>query len=131
MITDPHGPGFVFYAKDCAALARFYATVLDLPVAQEEDGFVRLASDRFELVVVQAPAAIAAAIRIADPPQPRSETPIKPSFFVADVRALRLTILASGGFLKPDETAWSWNGAVHLDGWDPEGNVFQLRQRDA
>lgn len=24
--------------------------------------------------------------------------------------------------------AWPWRGHLHLDGWDPEGNVFQLRQ---
>jgi catechol-2,3-dioxygenase len=36
----------------------------------------------------------------------------------------------TGGYLKPLEGAWHFRGCVVLDGWDPEGNVVQFKQRD-
>ena len=119
------------YAKSAQALAGFYAQVLALPRVDEGDSFVLLASGELELAVVQAPAVLADAIVITQPPQVREETPIKLSFLVPDIEALRPVIQRLGGRLKAPEAAWSWRGARQLDGWDPEGNVFQLRQREA
>ena len=119
------------YAKSAQALAGFYAQVLALPRVDEGDSFVLLASGELELAVVQAPAVLADAIVITQPPQVREETPIKLSFLVPDIEALRPVIQRLGGGLKSAEAAWSWRGARQLDGWDPEGNVFQLRQREA
>jgi hypothetical protein len=39
-------------------------------------------------------------------------------------------VAANGGRLKPPEAQWRFRGTTVLDGWDPEGNVVQLRQRD-
>ena len=36
----------------------------------------------------------------------------------------------TGGYLKPAEAAWHYRGCAVLDGWDPEGNVVQFKQRD-
>ncbi|MFY9510489.1 MAG: VOC family protein [Rubrivivax sp.] len=123
-----HAIAATLYARQAQRLAGFYEQVLALPRQIEEAGFVLLASGSIELVVVQAPAAIAAQIHIAEPPALREDTPIKLAFPVPDVEALRPVIERLGGGLKPPAAAWSWRGATHLDGWDPEGNVFQLRQ---
>jgi catechol-2,3-dioxygenase len=115
----------VLYARDHSGLARFYAAVLRLGVLEEEAGYVRLGSEGMEIVLVQAPPGAGH----ADPPdRPRSETPIKPAFLVSDIEALRSVIAAAGGALRPAGDAWDWSGATHLDGHDPEGNIFQLRQ---
>lgn len=119
----------VLYAQDCERLARFYESVLEIARQEEQpDDFVLLASASIELAIVQAPPAIRDSISIASPPRVRSETPVKISFAVADVEAKRSAVQAAGGFLKPADAAWTWKGALHLDGWDPEGNVFQLYQ---
>ncbi len=47
---------------------------------------------------------------------------------VDDVEAVRPVVARLGGGLAAPDAAWSWRGQLHLDGWDPEGNVFQLRQ---
>lgn len=117
----------VVYAKHKARVAAFYRAVLALAVAEDEPGFTLLAGRGIELSVVQAPEAIAREIILADPPTVREDTPLKTSFLVDDLEALRPLVLAHGGTLKPPEAAWAWRGALHLDGTDPEGNVVQFR----
>jgi len=118
----------VIYAKDARRLAGFYEQLLALPPTEEGAGFIRLATGSLQLTIVQAPAAIADSIDIAEPPRVREETPIKLSFAVPDIEALRPLAGRLGGGLQDDEAGWAWHGERHLDGWDPEGNVFQLRE---
>ncbi|MDF1522514.1 MAG: hypothetical protein P1P87_06810 [Trueperaceae bacterium] len=80
------------------------------------------------LTAVQAPPEIADAIVLADPPVLREDTPTKPSFLVDDGERVRPVVARRGGGLAAPEAAWSWRGHLHLDSWDPEGNVVQLRQ---
>jgi predicted enzyme related to lactoylglutathione lyase len=116
------------YAKDAPRLAAFYAEVLRLVRVEEGASFVLLASSGIELAIVQAPPAIAEAIVVAEPPVVLEDTPVKLSFRVDDVEAVRPVVARLGGGLGVPDAAWSWRGQLHLDGWDPEGNVFQLRQ---
>jgi hypothetical protein len=46
---------------------------------------------------------------------------------VRDGEGLRAAATATGGGLDPLESAWSWRGMLHLNGFDPEGNVVQFR----
>lgn len=119
----------VIYAKDLKRLANFYESVLRLAREEEEDDFVLLGSKSVDLAIVQAPSTVSELISVQSPPQVRSETPIKPSFAVSDLESVRSAVEAAGGDLKPAAATWTWRGALHLDGWDPEGNVFQLRQQ--
>lgn len=116
------------YAKDAGRLAAFYAEALGLARVEEGASFVLLAAAGIELAVVQAPHAIAEAIVLTEPPVVREDTPVKLSFRVDDVEAVRPVVACLGGGLGAPDAAWSWRGQLHLDGWDPEGNVFQLRQ---
>ncbi|MBX3630106.1 MAG: hypothetical protein KF908_09370 [Nitrosomonas sp.] len=131
MSAKPYPFSAVIYAKDAQCLASFYEDMLSLSRVEEGPGFIFLASEGLELSVVQAPAAIAESIRLTDPPEVREVTPIKLSFQVADIKRTRITVQRLGGGLKEPEATWSWRGALHLDGFDPEGNVFQLRQSEA
>ena len=116
------------YAKDAGRLAAFYAEAVGLDRIEHGAGFVLLASSGIELAIVQAPPAVAEAIVVAEPPVVREDTPVKLSFLVDDVEAVRPVVARLGGGLAAPDAAWSWRRQLHLDGWDPEGNVFQLRQ---
>lgn len=80
------------------------------------------------MVVHAIPAPIAADVVIASPPVPRNETPLKPSFVVPSLAAVRAAAQATSGCLEPEEAAWRYRGHVVLDGWDPEGNIVQFRK---
>lgn len=118
------------YAQDLQRLAGFYERLLSLARLEAQGSFVLLAdaAGTLELVIVQVPEPMAAQIDITAPPQVREDTPIKLSFAVPAIEALRERIAAAGGQLKPADAGWAWRGARHLDGVDPEGNVFQLRE---
>jgi predicted enzyme related to lactoylglutathione lyase len=128
MAHRSHAITATVYAKDAPRLAGFYTEVLDLVRAEDGSSFVVLASAGVELTVVQAPPAIADAIVLDEPPEVREGTPIKLSFLVEDLDRTRPVVVRCGGGLAAPEAAWTWRGHTHLDGWDPEGNVFQLRQ---
>ena len=118
----------VVYAKDLRVLCEFYRATLGLGMLEEGRGFVLLSGPGYELSVVQIPEAYAADIQIASPPVPREDTPIKVSFLVPGIAGARKDIERLGGTLQPDTAVWEWRGCRHLDGTDPEGNVFQLRE---
>jgi predicted enzyme related to lactoylglutathione lyase len=128
MNAPTHPVTLTLYAKDARRLAAFYQAALGLPCVDEAPGFMVLASGAVELIIVQAPDAIAQGIVIASPPVLRESTPIKLSFLVPDIAQVQRAIRGLGGGLKDASATWLWRGRQHLDGWDPEGNVFQLRQ---
>lgn len=118
----------VIYAKDVASLCLFYQAVAGLAVEGRADGHVVLGSPAFQLVLVAVPAQIAAAITIANPVIPRTETPVKLCFPVASLAAARGLAAAHGGGIKAADQEWMFQAGLACDGHDPEGNVFQLRQ---
>jgi predicted enzyme related to lactoylglutathione lyase len=122
-------PGVAVYAKDPTVVGRFYAAVAGVDVVEEEEEFVALASDALELIVVRIPEKIAQEIVIASPPVRREETPVKPLLPVASIAAARELATSLGGVVDGTEREWTWHGATVVDGHDPEGNVFQLRER--
>jgi hypothetical protein len=130
--TDtPIHQGVVIFAKNKKKVSAFYRSTLDLVAFEETSSHDVLRGHGLEVVVHAIPRAIAAEIKIAKPPIVRDETPIKPTFVVASLDAVRAAAEATGGFLKPLEDAWHFRGATVLDGHDPEGNVVQFKQLDA
>ncbi len=118
----------VLYAKDAPRVAAFYAATLGLATLEDEPTHLLLAGHGIELVVHALPPAWAAQVHIATPPAVREETPLKPSFAVASLEAVRHAAAASGGQLHDAARAWVWRGQRVLDGVDPEGNVVQFRE---
>jgi predicted enzyme related to lactoylglutathione lyase len=118
----------VLYAKDVAGVSAFYAAVAGLAVTESEPGHVTLEARGFQLVVVAVPPHVAARIAIESPPVRREDTPVKLVFFVRSLDAATAEVARLGGQMNPPERAWAFQGATVLDGHDPEGNVFQLRQ---
>lgn len=122
--------GLVVYAKDKTRVSAFYRGTLGIALVESASTHDVLRGSGVEVVVHAIPPAYAAGIRIGVPPEIREDTPLKPVFMVADLDAVRAAASVTGGALKPLDQAWRYDGAVVLDGNDPEGNVVQFRQRE-
>jgi predicted enzyme related to lactoylglutathione lyase len=121
----------VIYAKDKARVSAFYRETLGLAVEETAPSHDLLTGHGIDLVVHAIPPAYSAHIPITTPPALREDTPLKPSFQVADLAATRAAAERTGGGLNPPERAWHYRGQTVLDGHDPEGNVLQFRQAAA
>ena len=120
--------GAVLYAKEPARLAAFYAAVTGIELEMIENGFTVLGAKPSQLVIVRIPKRIAENIDIATPTEVREDTPVKIVFGVDDIARARKCATELGGAVKAAEHEWAFEGARVCDGYDPEGNVFQLRQ---
>lgn len=119
----------VLYAVDIRKMAAFYAGLAGFAVSQEDNDHVLLESPGFQLAIVRIPDAIASTLALSDPPARRTNTPIKLVFFVGSIEAAREQAGALGGTLDAPDGMWRFQGGAVCDGHDPEGNVFQLRER--
>ena len=123
--------GVVVFAKNKKRVSAFYRETLSLLAEESESSHDLLRGSGYEVVVHAIPRKYASGIRIARPVVPREDVPFKPTFIVANLEAVRAAAVKAGGYLKPAEAAWHFRGCAVLDGWDPEGNVVQFKQRDA
>jgi len=121
--------GLVVFAKSVKKLSAFYVRTLGLEVVEADRSHQLLRGNGYEVVVHAIPAKYAREIPIAKPPVLREDSAMKPSFVVPDLAALRLAVVATGGWLKPEEMAWTIRGHQVLDGCDPEGNILQFKQK--
>jgi predicted enzyme related to lactoylglutathione lyase len=119
----------ILFAKDAAALARFYADVVGLErgASPEDDAdFITLAGGGAQLCIHAIPARIAKTIVIEDPPKAREQTALKIAFFAEDVERARGEVVARGARMGK---VTRFGSLALCDGVDPEGNVFQLSNR--
>ena len=116
------------FAKNKKRVSAFYQQALGLAVEESSTSHDLLRGHGYEVVVHTIPRKYAAGISISKPPQPRDETPFKPTFVVASLAEVRRAVEATGGYLKPEAGAWHFRGHTVLDGWDPEGNIVQFKQ---
>ena len=112
----------IIYAKDMPKMIAFYEDTLGLSLVLETQtrDWAEFEAGGASLALHAIPAEIADTIEISEPPQPRSQTPIKVVFRVKDVVAERERLLERGALMFPMRP---WGGC---DGMDPEGNVFHL-----
>lgn len=122
--------GLVVFAKNKKRVSAFYRQTLGLEVQESDTSHDLLRGHGYEVVVHTIPRKYAASITITKPPEPRQETPFKPTFVVASLAEVRRAAEATGGCLKPESGAWHFREHVVLDGWDPEGNVVQFKQAE-
>ena len=120
--------GAVIFAKDIAAVARFYERAVPMTVLAEDDGAVRLESETVQLVIHSLPKAVAKRIEISVPPKVREQSAIKPVFAVDSLERVRGIAASLGGGLNPASSAFVWAGFRACDGHDPEGNQVQFRE---
>jgi predicted enzyme related to lactoylglutathione lyase len=115
------------FAKSLDQLASFYTACFGLEeVAGAPGDYQVLESESWTLSIVQVPSDVAAAIQLSVPPTRREATPIKLTFDVLSIAAVRETVADFGG--RADDLEWEFRGFRHCDFVDPEGNVSQLRE---
>ena len=127
-MPEPIAAGAIVYAKDIARLAHFYAEVMALEIMHEAADHVVLESETLELVIVAIPEPTAARIVISSPPARREYTAFKLVFAVDSLVEARVVAAAAGGGVDAPGKEWDFQGARVCDGFDPEGNVIQLRE---
>lgn len=121
-------PSAVIFAKDVDALARFYRETAEMTEVHRDKDHVVLNEEGFQIVVHGIPKQIAATIEITSPPEVREDTPIKICLPVSSIEQARTTAAALGGKVGPKTKEWTARGFRACDGYDPEGNVFQVRE---
>jgi predicted enzyme related to lactoylglutathione lyase len=80
----------------------------------------------FRLTVQKIPERYAKNVKIATPPTVRENSSIKLAFQVTDLAQARQIAAQLGGEVYPSEREWRYEGMTICDGYDPDGNVFQL-----
>lgn len=121
-------PSAVIFAKDVAVLAQFYREVAEMTEVNSDQDKVVLDEHGFQLVIHGIPEFIAESITISAPPAVREETPIKICIPVMTIEAARSKAARLGGQVGTKAQEWSAGGFTACDGYDPEGNVFQVRE---
>ncbi|MEP6591577.1 MAG: VOC family protein [Gemmatimonadota bacterium] len=117
------------FVKDVQRLARFYKEVIEMAEVHGDKDHVVLDAGGFQLVLHGIPTTIAAALTITDPPLVRADMPIKICLPVESIARARARAAELGGNVGPQGTEWQARGCTACDGFDPEGNVFQVRER--
>jgi predicted enzyme related to lactoylglutathione lyase len=121
--------GAVLYAKDLDCLVEFYSSVAGIEPQSVEKRFAVLGAGPAQFVIVRIPEHTQTQLK-----SPRlrnhAKIPLKLVFGVEDIAHARDSAAELGGAMNAAEREWEFEGAKVCDGYDPEGNVFQLRQTD-
>ncbi len=128
-MTPGSGVRAVLFAKELGTLASFYARALDLALGASDEYHTVLRHGEFELVLQQMPAHIADDIHIAVPPVRREEGVIRLDFDVKQLEHSRTLARSMGGEIDTAPPGWAEPGTNFFLGFDPEGNVFGVRQQ--
>ena len=115
------------YSSNFKMLGNFYKEALDLIEIESGKDYLCLGNNGIEINILRMNSKEGKAINAEKSLHIRAETPIKCSFIVTSFEQVRNAIIKYGGMIKDEENAWEWRGALHLDGYDPEGNVLQFR----
>lgn len=111
--------GSVIFVADLPRMTQFYRALTAWPISERGDSHIRLRQDTQEICLH-----VAFGMEGEVSFSPRTDSATK-MVFVAESRAISETVVAEGGTLFSNRE-WSDGGLVHLDGADPEGNIFQL-----
>jgi predicted enzyme related to lactoylglutathione lyase len=120
--------GAVLFTVNLDALATFYERVVDLSRVQSHVDHIILSRGGFRLTVHRIPEHIAAGITISSPPRIRESAAVKLVFAVADIGSARRHAAELGGLVYGEDREWRSGSTLYCDGYDPDGNVFQLIQ---
>jgi predicted enzyme related to lactoylglutathione lyase len=118
----------VLFTINLRSIAEFYEQVVAMRVHRTERTRIDLEKNGFLLTVHQIPAEYAANVYISVPPQVREISAIKLSLPVASLIKARQAAAQLGGCVYAPDREWEYEHTTVCDGWDPDGNVFQLFQ---
>jgi catechol-2,3-dioxygenase len=118
-------PAVVLFVHDVPRLTQFYRAIAPLTLLQEDSDHAVLEVQGFQLIIH----ALRWAPEATTPPVPREDSYHKVCLPVASIAAAREAAAALGGVVQPVDRQWSARGFTACDGFDPEGNVLQVRER--
>jgi predicted enzyme related to lactoylglutathione lyase len=118
----------VLFTIHLKPMAQFYEQVAGMHVRPAGDDHIVLDKNTFRLVVHQIPEQHARSIVISTPPKVREASAIKLCFAVESIARSRAVAANLGGCVYASDREWQYEGTTVCDGWDPDGNVFQLLQ---
>lgn len=125
-MPGPARAGALIYAKDLEQLSRFYQTLLSMTLLSADAEHHVIESADMQLIIHAIPPHIAAKFTIATPPVPREEQAIKLFFTAPSLSAAARVATSLGGSLFGQEYAGP--GFKVRNGYDCEGNIFQVRE---
>jgi predicted enzyme related to lactoylglutathione lyase len=126
-MAGPARAGLFLYAKNLQGLAEFYESVLGMSRAHASGDLIVLNSPDIQIIVHAMPPAIAESVTITSPPQKRENSAMKFFFTVPSIAAVESIAVTLGGEVFPEQ--WEGPGFNVRNACDPEGNVFQVRER--
>lgn len=126
-MSGPARAGLFVYAKNLVRLAEFYESLLGMTRRHSSAELVVLDSPDIQITVNAIPGIIAESIVISEPPVRREGSAYKFFFTVPSLEAAGAAAAALGGEVLPEE--WRGPGFRVRNVVDPEGNIFQLRER--
>lgn len=125
-MPGPANAGLFIYAKDLDRLADFYVRVLNMECIARTPELRVLESADMQLVLHEIPRFIAQQFEITVPPQKREDTALKFFFTVPSLATAQTAMSASGGDFFGE--SFDAPGFRARNAYDPEGNIFQLRE---
>ncbi|MDM4766591.1 VOC family protein [Pelomonas sp. SE-A7] len=124
-MSPPPLPALVLFVADVSGMARFYGQLAGMTKVHADEEHVVLEGHGLQLVLHK----LRGEPAVEQPPEPREDCYLKLCLPVASLAAARAAAPALGGRLGPVEREWEARGFRACDGVDPEGNVYQLRER--
>lgn len=121
-------PSVVLFVVDVPRVSAFYRELASMTLLHQDDSHVGLATHGLELVVHQLRGKPPVTTDTLGRPALREDSYWKLALPVASIAAARTTAAMLGGGLKSPEQEWEARGFRACDGYDPEGNVIQVRE---
>jgi len=125
-MPGPARAGAMIYAHSLTRLSDFYQRVLTMKRLHASAEHHVIESADLQLIIHALPEAIASTFSISTPPVVREEQSIKLFFTVPSIAAAAEQVRALGG--EVFGPFYEGPGFTVRNAYDPEGNVFQLRQ---
>lgn len=120
--------GLVIYTGNLASATDFYVNVFDLKIRESDKSYVAMERGNIELVLLETKESSGIGLSSSA----KEGNPIKPVFFVnIPILEARERIKIFGGKLNDSSKEWNFNHLIVCDGIDIEGNVFQIRSKEA
>lgn len=117
----------VLWVEDLALAKTFYRELLAAEILDDSATFVRVASETNEVLLHLVPEQYREGV--SSPVQVREEATIKPIFSVASIASARQAVAELTGRVNDPDTEQIYAGSRYCDGFDTEGNVFQVAER--
>lgn len=117
----------VLWVEDLASAKTFYRELLAAKILDDSATFVRVASEINEVLLHIVPEQYREGV--ASPVQVREEATIKPIFSVASIASARQAVAELTGRVNDPDTEQIYADSRYCDGFDTEGNVFQVAER--